>query len=444
MKEGSAGKEVEDHIVYKCMSVKRSITDLLFRSDIDRPLVARMIEDFNFGLLLADDREDRKLGLIYGSFLLTLLFKSSSALCDSQLPTYPEPTLHLAGPFSRTGALVFLNFDKRAFEQSHRSIQLKTLSPYHKDIKQQHIIFNYVLTSLSGDRSMLIGVSIDRVLDILSKPQLLDCIPDPRDTCVYFNTRQGNRIQSEDIAFEHLDYTAWTRKYFSGRASAELRSTPFLKGDSGLNLHFWGDPKHGFQKHLDLSTIEAAPTSPLTGLSKAGAQVFFDAFKLRPKTLQEIPSTFPKALFLNVDSANPQAGTSSAVHVSSLSTKRKAGSCTKPSHRPLVNARDRLPNTTYNKQQTSRQESPEARTRRSPHKTHTEAYSSDSTTTSQQYISKRYDTRSVGRRLLSRTESPVALKANAMGSFSSANLSSSAYKLGSKTSYSTEYATMPC
>lgn len=258
---------------------------------------------------------------------------------------------------------------------------------------------------------MLIGVSIDRVLDILSKPKLLDCIPDPMDTCVFFNTRQGNRIHSEDIEFEHLDYRAWTRKYYASRVTAELRSTPFLKGDSGLNLHSWGDKKNGIQKYLEFSTIEAAATSPLTGLSKAGTQILFDSSKLRPKTLQEIPSTIPKAIFLHVGSANPQADASNAVHDSSESTKRKAVSCTKPNQLPALNARDRLPNITYNKQQTSRQESPEARTRRSPKKLPTQANSPDSAATSQQFISKRNDTRSVGRRLLSRTESPVALKA---------------------------------
>lgn len=412
MKDGSGSKEMEDQLVYKCMSVKRSMTDLLFRTDIDRTLVSRMIEDFNYGLLLSKNKEDRKLGLIYGSFLLSLLFKSSSTQIEPQAPSDIDQTLHFTGPFSRTGSLVFLNFDKHAFEQNHRSIQLKTLSPYHKDLKQQHIIFNYVLTSLSGDRSMLIGVSIDRIFDILSKPKLIECIPDPKETCVFFNTRQGNRLQMEDIIFEHLDYRAWSRKYYSDLASSEFLSMPFLKGNPGLNFHTWGDGSRFSEKTtLDLSTIETTEASPQISPLKAGGLVFLDSFKFRPKTLQEIPSTFPKEFFLKLDSANLQGESQSSTNIAPNSLKRKADSCAKRSQIPSLNARDRLPNITSSKQKSSRKENNQARARLNFHRQSPEAESPDYVVTSQKFILKRKKTRSEGRRLLGKTEPPIVLKA---------------------------------
>jgi hypothetical protein len=84
----------------------------------------------------------------------------------------------------------------------------------------------------------MLGVCVDRTLQILSQPNLLDCLPDPKTTCIFINTKQVGKLPFLSLELNHLGYAEWRRTYkgfAQGVFSDKLHET--AKQLFGLDCH---------------------------------------------------------------------------------------------------------------------------------------------------------------------------------------------------------------
>jgi hypothetical protein len=62
---------------------------------------------------------------------------------------------------------------------------------------------------LNRGKPLILAVSYTRILEILAKPALLSCIPDPDSTCMFISLKQGNRRFPAWLEFEQTSYEEW-------------------------------------------------------------------------------------------------------------------------------------------------------------------------------------------------------------------------------------------
>ena len=237
------------------------MAELLHLKKPNRTDLQELVNTFNFGLIASDSPLDRKLALVFGSLVLNQIFK---------LPFSESLSVLLRGPFLARGHLIFLSFESRD-EQVYSTLEKKTALVSKNNAvqaNQDNILFHYVITSVKGDKTLNLGVTVERVYEMLTKPLLMECLPDPKTTHIYVNMRQGGKVVSKNILIEHLSLEAWKVQFLFKNPRAR-GSAPFLVGDPIFAALSWGESfplreEKDSSKHPSLGSMEdsqAADTS---------------------------------------------------------------------------------------------------------------------------------------------------------------------------------------
>ena len=216
--------------IEKCEAVRRKMVEIVHTKIQGKSDLQSLINRFNFGLMKSDDVLDRKLSLLFGSLLLNLAFN---------LPFSQSLSLQITGPFIRKGSLIFISFDSKT-EKEISTLEKK----YSNSIRKGRLspgsnLFNYLVPSLKGDRSLNFGVSFERVHEVISKPNLFECLPDPLHSEIFINAPLGGKLVSKNIQIEHQDFPTWKRCYYSTHF-LEVDSSPFLRGEEAFERILWG------------------------------------------------------------------------------------------------------------------------------------------------------------------------------------------------------------
>lgn len=263
--------------ITKCIALKTKMAELIYLKKPNRSELQELINCFNFGLIASDSPLDRKLALVFGSLILNQIFK---------LPFSESLSILLRGPFLARGHLIFLSFEARD-EQVYANLEKKTALVSKSNTvhaNQDNILFHYVITSVKGDKMLNLGVSIERVYEMLTKPLLIECLPDPKTTHIYVNMRQCGKVVSKNIVIEHLNQEAWLRLFLKNHPSSK-GSSPFLVGDPAFSGLSWGEC---LQIKEERESLNQASVVSMKDVHVAGTSVRVVDRQRKPKSSQNL------------------------------------------------------------------------------------------------------------------------------------------------------------
>lgn len=175
--------------------------------------ILRSLESFDHSLLLSNDKFTRKLAAFVTSFLLNQLHTAIL----SRAANHHERMKSCAGPFVRVDQLIYISFDCQIDTSSSTRYKFSSLS------KQEGLFMNYVTERNHGKTPLILGVCFLRVLEILTNHRLVDCLPDPKESIVFVDTKQSQLdLHSLKIDFVHTNIDQWQTHYSSLPESPDL------------------------------------------------------------------------------------------------------------------------------------------------------------------------------------------------------------------------------
>jgi hypothetical protein len=202
----------------RCLALKKCIQEYLKKDKVDHRELVELANSFDYSLVRSKSAETRKLAALFVGFILHLLHAKSPV--GNKYGFFDS--LEVSGPFISKGSFIYLSFNEETDFSFTQKFVNSTLS------KQDDILFNYAVKRSNDQRVLLLGVCVHRTLQILSQPNLLDCLPDPQTTCIFINSKQGGMLPFLNLELHHLGYAEWRRTYkgFSdGLFSGKLHET---------------------------------------------------------------------------------------------------------------------------------------------------------------------------------------------------------------------------
>lgn len=187
----------------RCLALKKCIQDYLKKDQVEFKELIELANSFDYSLLRSKSVETRKLAVLFIAFILHLLHVKTPV--SSKYGFFD--CLEISGPFFCKGSFIYLTFDHETDVSFSHKFMNSTLS------KQDDILFNYAVKRSNDKRILLLGVCVDRTLQILSQPNLLDCLPDPKTTCIFINTKQVGKLPFLSLELNHLGFADWRRTY---------------------------------------------------------------------------------------------------------------------------------------------------------------------------------------------------------------------------------------
>lgn len=186
----SSSVDAEERLASQCTELRRKMQELLRASPMGRDQVLQLIDAFDFGLVRAELASERKLACLMASFLLHLLLTVPN--CEQ---VTAQTLVLLRGPFAAKGSFIYLS-DPAATDRSAEKTFLGSQLAL-----RDGVLFNYCVPSPAKKAPLVLGVCLGRVLQNLGSPRFLECLPDPRTTCVFLFTQQGSQSSILSIQF---------------------------------------------------------------------------------------------------------------------------------------------------------------------------------------------------------------------------------------------------
>lgn len=112
------------------------------------------------------------------------------------------------GPFHIKDNLLYLSCQKTIAPHRHFDF-LEALRTQHNFSTSDNHIFSYLVQRASPSKPLVIGLTIDRLFEILANPRLFDCLPEPQTTMIAINLRQGTRSISDLISVTYKIPSTW-------------------------------------------------------------------------------------------------------------------------------------------------------------------------------------------------------------------------------------------
>lgn len=173
---------------------------------------------FDYDWLRSEDLSERRLSLL----ALTCLLKN--IIVDKQFCLGLKDSQTVKGPFVVVDSILYLSFSPKQINDAHQRIY-KTVTSRNKKIfkasQAQRSLFDYSIERLEKDGHLVMSFGEERLLEILSKPHLLSCVPDPLKITIFIKLGidQGKHLLASqaEILFQFMDYRSW--KYFKERNS---------------------------------------------------------------------------------------------------------------------------------------------------------------------------------------------------------------------------------
>ena len=200
----------------KCNIIRKKIISLMSCNFKSINEVLNLIKRFNMDLMSSHNQIDRKLSVIFLTFLIQKFINYGPQSRNNQDRLANDKLVSsLQGPFLLlNNHFVFLTF-QQAHLDIYRDISHKMSSKSNYLRNQTDVIFCYPASKIESknDKLIILGVSLDRSLQILSKPELLCCLPDPKDTLIIIDLKQGNRLTPFHLTFIQINHQEWSEKF---------------------------------------------------------------------------------------------------------------------------------------------------------------------------------------------------------------------------------------
>ena len=183
----------------KCKQLNRYMNKLVRNLSISQKELIELIEAFDYSNLKSTDLETRKLAALYGCLLVSLLTTCPKANLDS--------IRNVRGPFVRKDQFLYISFSRQVDCSAQKNFMQETA---HRPGKQ---IFNYTVPTGPMAASLVFSVPINRVIENLSSPRFLDCLPDPETTSIFIYMTDEVYYKMKDIAWIDQDLHTYLEYY---------------------------------------------------------------------------------------------------------------------------------------------------------------------------------------------------------------------------------------
>ena len=172
--------------------LKATIQGMLASTSLTGRDLQHKLDSFDFALLESESETERKISSAYICFLI--YFVSRFGTGNSQLLKRSLLGFKLDAPFESHSSIIFVS--GRMFPAvSKKQVISRTLGNRQANRSKSSAVFNYLLSRLGDKEPIMISVSLDRLIESLSKPFLVNTLPDPRHDCIYIDMKQGSHIE---------------------------------------------------------------------------------------------------------------------------------------------------------------------------------------------------------------------------------------------------------
>ena len=236
----------EEDVASKCIQLNTCLTILWKDMSISSKKIVHLLECVDYTLFADADWTVRKLVNIYCCFLIYMLAQRCK---DSKGELRP-----LLGPFMKRGNFIHLTFDAESVDQS---VESSWQAAFYEHAN--NIICYYVMES---DTKIVLPITVKRVLQNLSSPRFLDCLPDPETTSIFIYINDKLQNKTNDILFQHSHLKAYlNHKQQADRSQCHLCFSAALNGVlSGKTRPRNGPKKTEQPKDVRIRLSSTSPT----------------------------------------------------------------------------------------------------------------------------------------------------------------------------------------
>ncbi len=213
----STPKQSFDTLKQRC-DILSKILKYIDRMDaqMSRSSLVNTVRMMDFGVLLSADQPIRKLLTLCSGVLLYCLRQTLGDESDLNQIFKQDQLIVLQevkGPFVIRDPYIYLTFEHEVSDQQH--FQILEAARRQQITKHRNLMYTYMIKRGSDASQIAIGLTKDRLYEIMANPRLLDCLPDPANTLLAFDLRHGTKCLSHVFKFVHQNFT----DYVSSRAS---------------------------------------------------------------------------------------------------------------------------------------------------------------------------------------------------------------------------------
>ena len=184
------------------VGLKQRISELLQSSSLTHQHLQQMLDSFDIASLESESVSERKISSACICFLI--YFVSRFGAQDGLLRKKPLFQFKLQAPFELLSSVLFVSGRKVSAESKNMVISRSLLK---RQASKTHgsLVFSYMLSRLRDREPILIPVSLDRLVESLSKPLLVNTLPDPRHDCIYIDMKLGSHSEHKALDIEYCE-----------------------------------------------------------------------------------------------------------------------------------------------------------------------------------------------------------------------------------------------
>ncbi len=186
--------------------------------------------------IYSKDPHIRKLSALYIALLIKWVQQSPKQSFIELERTSLFTSFKLEGPFLIQDSLLYITYSEYISNQLHYDTltSIRKLHSTHSD----NLIYSYALERSNTTKSLIIGMTNDRLCEILANPRLINCLPDPETNLIAFNIRLGNRNIADyiNIVYKSRDSIPplkFSRQYSTGEEFYSLDLENLDKSNMG-------------------------------------------------------------------------------------------------------------------------------------------------------------------------------------------------------------------
>lgn len=237
----------------KCLSFMSS---LMQQTDIHPSCLAHLIQSFNFEWLNSQDTNGRKVALACISAMVSILAKKSGNSTQAQIKA-GNAAYKLRGPFEVRDSVLYIGFDSPKIEINHKHA-IDLLKSSCVPTPTESYVYSYGIKRHGmGQSSLLLTLTTQRLLELLSDPRLVGCLPDPTNSVIFIQLVLPGKALNPSISFQTETFDDWSAR----QESDWTKSEPEYQKSLYHNLSHMIDQVFGKSEVIDIRPIITRPIS---------------------------------------------------------------------------------------------------------------------------------------------------------------------------------------
>ncbi len=112
------------------------------------------------------------------------------------------------GPFQIKDCLFYLRKEESILREHHLNLIEHSRTQQGCTVNN-HLIYSYLVQRSGSNKPLIVGLTTDRLFEILANPRLIDCLPDPQAASIAVSLRQGARSISDLIEIISVETLPW-------------------------------------------------------------------------------------------------------------------------------------------------------------------------------------------------------------------------------------------